>query len=298
MWKYWLGLSVLSTVMLTGCKSTGERAGEQLANWFAVQNAYAASLEKGDGGRGWHYRPVNGPAWPMGSVFDQGDRAPKATCSFRIEQLMKVDFATLPKVHASYGGGFSVDAPDGLRKALQAAVLGAKLDVKDDLALDYYDLKLDYVDNTALVQRVADDQCFSSVEDFLARPKEVVRAHVRGKLKVSSSKGFNANATVKTEKFGEYTVRFDNQGGFELDDANEKTRFWVVAYLRAEAVDLERLSKMTKEELKKYLGERGYSNVQSLGLGRDAAEDVTGRLAAMGRMHQGKLVLPAISNEP
>lgn len=260
--------------VLSGCSQREPVVvGDEVDAWFRMQNDYAKSLENGSGGKGFHFRPVTGAFYPLGSVFNKGSVSSLTACPFPNTDIQDLGFAQLPTVTGSFEAGGSVTAPKVLTEALAGARASASIKKTSTLRLQYTNLSLKYVDDVTVKRTVFTSECLGKVGDLHKEPKQIVRGVLYAELVVKSGHGFDASAEIGATEYGELKLKYDKNGGFEITDNKSSPRFFVVAEVGVDQVEVKNATNLTDEQLKILVENSYLQSVDDEIVGKDIIED-------------------------
>lgn len=238
--------TLLLLVMLTcggGCcwirGDCGEDPTETFATFFTLQESAVDSIDQHMGGERWHFEPsFRYPDAEIGAHFTGNSPEPvDDNCKFDDSAIKRPkDAPLLPRYEGTSTRSLKIEGDEALLAAvkfLESAGIG--LEGKTTTKLIYTDASLEYVNRTPFLQKLATGDCFKQIDEYFDEPQRVVRGRLLSKMTIASNREIDNSADLKIAKVGQFTVKYDNNGGFEIID--DEIRVRAVIICRVEAIE-------------------------------------------------------------
>lgn len=242
-------LLVAAVLCSQGCgfgNRTQEEIGNSIDSWSQARAQYAAALDAQIGGKGYHVVPVRGALYPIGTVFNQDSPSPyTAACQFPPDAISDDGFSSLPAITVQRGFNFDVGAPTKWLSAIKVAEASADVTTSQSFQMAYSQLRHRSVYTSPMMKHIATETCLGEITDLAQNPKTIIRGYITGKLTLRSSSQFKAGATVKVVEADGLVIKYDDSGGYSIEDEAPVEQFVILAHVTA---DKEKISDDEKME--------------------------------------------------
>jgi hypothetical protein len=222
--------TVIIAIMLSSCSIFKPKPTEQLNSWFDVQRKYADVLDKNIGtGELYKVVPIVGPIYSIGTPITPGTSSPITNlCTINKKDLIKTDFSPLPITKEERTFDLNLQMADALKKALNGlADLGLKIESIKSMELSYADLSQVIAAEDAIQNALSNTRCLNAVKGHKIA---FIRGEIRGSMKAISDSNLDVDPTVKIKNIGDFTVKYNDKGSFNLEDSkSDRPRFFVVS---------------------------------------------------------------------
>ncbi len=226
--KYILFVLLCIPVVLNSCIfSSKKKPSAKLNSFFEVQKNYAEVLDEYAGGPKVTIVPINGIIYPIGTVLAQGTNSPiTKKCIFSGNEVSELPFSQQPSINFDNNFNASAKMPGVVEKALGGFFgLAGNITKTKSMTLSYADLSSAIVDEDIMEDKLLSSECSGSVS---GKKITVIRGHISGKLKTTSSSKIDVGADVKILESEGMKFKYDNKGGYELLQEESVPRFYVL----------------------------------------------------------------------
>ncbi len=232
--------SLFTSLFLVGCLALPvvflAHNDEQVQSYLDVQKAYASALERaiGNPDRSFRIVPVKLAAYPLGSVLKPDSEVDPVTSECRAgaaqlpaQEDQLVNFPTISTSRTfSLGGGVSKDLANAINDAVN---VGANVTKSEKLSLGYEGGKREIIPANDVSQFIQNNaKCARAIA---GQRVLFVRGQIFTKMAVTSEANLELGANAKAATRGNFEIKWDNKGGFELKDTNAVPRFLIVSEL-------------------------------------------------------------------
>lgn len=232
--------SLLASQFLAGCSfldgnSKPVEITNNIQSYFEVQKAYASALEQVLDRKDKSFRivPVLFAAYARGSVLKMDSVDPvTAECRAGAAKLVAqedqlVDFPTINSSRTfSLGRGMSKDVASIINEAVS---FGANVTSSTTLTLGYEGDKQEVIPANDVSKFIREDS--NCARAIAGQQVLFVRGQIFARMEVTSESKLGLGANAKAKTIGNFEIKWDNKGGFELKDTKAVPRFLIVSEL-------------------------------------------------------------------
>jgi len=225
-------IAVAFSVLGCSCKTPPSK---DLQDYVKVKQDYIAALEKMNPEWGKQYHLAAVP--PFAEIYMPGTPLMKDSfepltdsCLVPKKDMPPKEVADPPTSTAKRTFNTKAGLPSLLKEAVkQIADLNASVGQSKEAQFSYSDLSVMNPRRDSLESALRNTKCLNVIA---GKNIILIRGLIKGKETIFSASTFSADANVKVLTDNAITVKYDSSGGYEVKDARERGRFWIVGEWR------------------------------------------------------------------
>ena len=225
-----ISTAVIIAMMSSGCPPKEPGPTGQLNSWFDVQRKYAEVLNKNIGADSlYKIVPIMGPIYSIGTPIRPGTSSPiTRSCKIDNDALIETDFQPLPVTKEDRTFDLNLGMADSLKKALKGLPdLGLKVTSTKKMEISYSELSQFVAPEDVIYRALSETNCLNAIKGHKIA---FIRGLICGSMKAISDSNLDVDPTVKIANIGDFTVKYNDKGSFNLEDSkSDRPRFFIVS---------------------------------------------------------------------
>lgn len=240
-----------AAISLAACGGNAGTAPKQgtdaILDYYKAKRVMAEKLQKDltgiTGSEVYTLVAINGPAYPIGSLIADDNKIDLESrdCQLEASELPAPEpWSSVPSAKIDKTFNFSLSIPAPMRRVFQGAdsSISGGLNWAQHSYFELNDMSQTFLSRADLRRVLARPACAAALAEAQDSKALFVRGIVYGQEKLTSSRQFNPNLTVRVMSgdTGQFVLNYNNEGAFALTETTPAPKFYIIAKVKSGTV--------------------------------------------------------------